>query len=102
MHIAQDCAKQCSKVYTMATAINVSVDKELKQEAAEVYEGLGLTVQDAIRIFLRRSVKVGGLPFPMSGQMVEADEEVRKFLATGEGLEVYKTPEEAFEALDRL
>ena len=86
----------------MATAINVSVDKKLKQEVTAVYERLGLTVQDAIRIFLRRSVKVGGLPFPMSGQIVEADEEVRKFLATGKGLEVHKTPKEAFEALDRL
>ena len=86
----------------MATAINVSVDKKLKQEVTAVYERLGLTVQDAIRIFLRRSVKVGGLPFPMSGQIVEADEEVRKFLTTGEGLEVHKTPKEAFEALDRL
>ena len=46
--------------------------------------------------------EVDGLPFPMSGQIVEADEEVRKFLATGEGLEVHKTPKEAFEALDRL
>lgn len=46
--------------------------------------------------------EVDGLPFPMSGQIVEADKEIRKFLATGEGLEVHKTPEEAFEALDRL
>ena len=46
--------------------------------------------------------EVDGLPFPMSGQIVEADKEIRKFLATEEGLEVHKTPEEAFEALDRL
>ena len=46
--------------------------------------------------------EVDGLPFPMSGQIVEADKEIRKFLATEEGLEVHKTLEEAFEALDRL
>ena len=46
--------------------------------------------------------EVDGLPFPMSGQIVEADKEIRKFLATDEGLEVHKTLEEAVEALDRL
>ena len=44
----------------MAVAINVSVDEKLKDEVTDVYERLGLTVQDAIRIFLRRSVKAGG------------------------------------------
>ena len=86
----------------MAVAINVSVDEKLKDEVTDVYERLGLTVQDAIRIFLRRSVKAGGLPFAMSGQMAVADEEVRNYLATGKGLNVYKTPKEAFDALDRL
>ena len=79
----------------MATAINVSVDKELKQEVAEVYERLGLSVQDAIRIFLRRSVKVGGLPFAM-----RVDAEVRHSSATGEGGTICKTTEGPLESSD--
>lgn len=86
----------------MAATINVTVDQALKKEVTEIYARLGLTVEDAIRIFLRRSVRAGALPFPMRCPMIEADEEVRKFLATRQGLPVYKTPQEAFETLDRL
>lgn len=50
----------------MATAINVSVDETLKKEATDLYADLGLTVQEAIRIFLRRSVRMRGMPFPMN------------------------------------
>ncbi|MDY6009863.1 MAG: type II toxin-antitoxin system RelB/DinJ family antitoxin [Duodenibacillus sp.] len=82
--------------------IKVSVDAALKEKVTGLYARLGLTVEDAIRLFLRRSVQERGLPFPMRGAMIEADEEVRKFLATRQGLPVYKTPQEAFETLDRL
>ena len=76
-------------------AINVSVDESLKQEVTEVYERLGLSVQDAIRIFLRRSAKAGGFPFDM-----RIDEEVRHSSATGEGVLIYKTTEGSLESSD--
>ena len=78
------------------------IKRSRRKEVTEIYARLGLTVEDAIRIFLRRSVRAGALPFPMRCPMIEADEEVRKFLATRQGLPVYKTPQEAFETLDRL
>ena len=66
----------------MATAINVSVDETLKKEATDLYADLGLTVQEAIRIFLRRSVRMRGMPFPMNqiSQMDMADAEIRHYL----------------------
>ena len=35
----------------MASAINVSVDDALKKEVTDLYADLGMTVQEAIRIF---------------------------------------------------
>lgn len=90
--------------HTMATAINVSVDETLKKEATDLYTDLGLTVQEAIRIFLRRSVRMRGMPFPMNqiSQMDMADAEIRHYLTTGKGLKTFKTSKEAFDALDQL
>ncbi len=88
----------------MATVISVSVDDALKKEATDLYADLGLTVQEAIRIFLRRSVRMKGMPFPMRqlSEMEIADAEIQQYKATGKGLVSFSTPEEALDALDRL
>ncbi len=38
---------------------------EIKERATEVYSNWGLTLSDAINVFLVKSVEVGGLPFDM-------------------------------------
>ena len=48
----------------MAT-IQVRVDDDLKLQAASIYEKLGLDLSSAIRMFLKRSVSVKGIPFSM-------------------------------------
>ncbi len=51
----------------MATSLlQVRVDDELKAQAAAVYEELGIDLPTAIRIFLKRSVLVNGVPFGMT------------------------------------
>ena len=53
----------------MATTINqIRVDDELKNEAAAVYEKLGIHLSTAMRMFLKRSVMENGIPFPMTLQ----------------------------------
>ncbi|WP_296665381.1 MULTISPECIES: type II toxin-antitoxin system RelB/DinJ family antitoxin [unclassified Treponema] len=44
-------------------AMNVRVDKELKEQATELYNDLGLSLSSAINMFLRQSVRENGLPF---------------------------------------
>jgi len=46
------------------TMVQFRVDEELKQASTEVYEQLGLDLPSALRMFLKRSVAVNGLPFP--------------------------------------
>lgn len=49
----------------MQKEITVSIDTDLIEEATELFASLGLTLEDAIRIFLEQSVQVQGFPFPM-------------------------------------
>ena len=46
----------------MAT-IQTRVDDELRDEADALFKEMGMTVTDGIRMFLKQSVNVGGLPF---------------------------------------
>lgn len=49
-----------------SSLIQVRVDDEVKNQAARVYEALGLDLSTAIRMFLKRSILVNGVPFQMT------------------------------------
>lgn len=49
-----------------STVVQFRVDSELKTEAQNIFENLGLDLATAIRIFLKRSIKDKGIPFSMS------------------------------------
>lgn len=56
----------------MATSVmQIRVDDELRAEAAAIYDELGLDLPTAIRIFLKRSVAVQGIPFSMMLQKAD-------------------------------
>ncbi len=42
------------------------IDDDLKAQATEIYEKIGLDLSTALRIFLKRSVAVRGIPFSMT------------------------------------
>ena len=68
----------------MSTSVmQVRIDDELKSKAAAVYDDLGLDLPTAIRMFLKRSVAVGGVPFSMTlpKQDYRADRAVRAMRA---------------------
>ena len=51
----------------MATAlVQVRVDEDLKNQATVVYDALGIDLSTAIRIFLKRSGRMNGVPFSMT------------------------------------
>lgn len=56
--------------------INVRVDPETKSLAEELFSSFGITITDAINMFLRKSIMEGGLPFevkqPRYNQETEA------------------------------
>lgn len=49
-----------------SSVLQVRVDDSLRTQAAAIYEDLGIDLQTAVRIFLKRSVREKGLPFGMT------------------------------------
>jgi len=48
----------------MATAnINVRTDAELKMQAQQIFESIGLDLSTAVNLFLKQTVKANNLPF---------------------------------------
>ena len=48
-----------------STLVQIRIDEKLKDDAAAVYEDLGLDLSTAVRIFFKRSVAENGIPFSM-------------------------------------
>ena len=47
------------------TNLNFRIDTELKRKAEKIYSELGLSMSAALNIFLRQSVRYGGIPFEL-------------------------------------
>ncbi|HHU31140.1 MAG: type II toxin-antitoxin system RelB/DinJ family antitoxin [Zhaonellaceae bacterium] len=47
------------------TNINVRVDKELKRKAEAIFNELGFNMSTAVNMFLRHSIRYGGIPFDL-------------------------------------
>lgn len=49
-----------------SSVIQIRVDEQLRNDAAELYERLGIDLPTAVRMFMKRSVMVNGIPFSMT------------------------------------
>ena len=45
------------------TMLQIRVEEELKTQATLLFNELGLDLSTAIRLFLKKSLQVGGIPF---------------------------------------
>ena len=45
------------------TTVNISMDANLKEQAEELFHELGMNLSTAFQIFVRQSLREGGLPF---------------------------------------
>ena len=64
----------------MATSlVQVRIDEDLKNQATELFDTLGIDLSTAVRMFLKRSVMVNGIPFSMTipKQNVSAEKAIR-------------------------
>jgi DNA-damage-inducible protein J len=46
-----------------SAVLNLRIEPEVKAEAEELFSSFGLTVTDAVNVFLRQSLMRGGFPF---------------------------------------
>ncbi|XID91671.1 type II toxin-antitoxin system RelB/DinJ family antitoxin [Paenibacillaceae bacterium WGS1546] len=50
------------------TNINIRMDEDLKKEAEALFSELGLNMTTAVNIFVRQSLRQGGIPFDITTQ----------------------------------
>lgn len=50
----------------MNDLIQARIDKEEKKKASKVFEKIGIDISTSIRMFLKKSIKVNGLPFSVN------------------------------------
>jgi len=67
-------------------SLNIRIDPNTKQGAEALFSQFGITVADAVSIFLHKALMEGGLPFEMkqprpNADTLEALEEVRHMKA---------------------
>ena len=48
------------------TSTNLSIDSDLKRASIELFSDLGLDLSTAVTLFLKQSLRVQGLPFPVT------------------------------------
>ena len=48
------------------SSLNIRLDPDIKSTADGIFSRFGITVADAVNIFLHKSIMVGGLPFDMT------------------------------------
>lgn len=68
---------------TTTVATQIRIDKEVKKEANELFDDLGLDMSSAVNIFLRQCIMHDGLPFEVerpkySASTLSAIEEAKK------------------------
>lgn len=92
---------------TLKTAnINVRVNPVIKKSAEELFSSFGITLSDAINIFLNKSIMVGGLPFELkkepkfNEETKKAIQEARDIISGKKKAKIYNSVSELFSDLD--
>ncbi len=87
---------------TTTTMVHVRVNEQIKAQATETLASMGLTISDAVRVFLMRVVADKQMPFDIKAPnaetraaMVEADEIARAHSAR------FATATELFDDLEK-
>lgn len=57
----------------MTTNYTLRIDSDIKNECEEMYSNLGMSLSTAINVFLRKSLRVGGLPFDVREEAPNKD-----------------------------
>ncbi len=90
---------------TKTANINMRTEPETKNQAEELFSSLGMTLTEAINIFLHQSIMVGGLPFAVRQPRYNAEtevamEEARMIMGGQLPARQYSTVQELFDDLD--
>ncbi len=65
---------------TETSLIQARVDTELKNEASELFESLGLDMTTAIKVFLKKCLQEGGIPFEIRNNKETSLDALKAFM----------------------
>lgn len=81
--------------------LNIRVNPQIKSEAEALFASLGITVTDAVNIFLHKSIREGGIPFDVKLEYNQttkkAMQEAKELAKSGNG---HKTTKQLFDDLN--
>ncbi len=85
--------------------INIRIEPAVKQDAEDLFASFGISVTDAINIFLRTSIMEGGFPFAIkkpryNAETLAAMQEARDLMSGKVQGRSYNSTKELFEALN--
>ena len=85
--------------------LNIRIDPKTKKGAEELFSSFGITISDAVNIFLRQSLMEGGLPFEMKQPRYNAEtetamQEARDIIIGKKKAKKYSSANELFNELD--
>ena len=86
--------------------ITIRIDPETKTSAEQLFSTFGITITDAISIFLHKSIMEGGIPFEVkqprfNAETEEAIEEARRIIAGEIPAKRYSSVHDLFNELDK-
>lgn len=86
-------------------AISMRIDPKVKKEAESIFGSFGLSLTEAITVFLHKSIMEGGLPFDVrqpryNTETEKAMKEARVIMAGKAKADSYNSAETMFAALD--
>jgi len=84
------------------TMVHVRLDQNLKEQAAEMLSSMGLSISDAVRVFLTRVVTEKAIPFPVrapNAESLEAIAEAKSIIQNHRAR--FKTAEVLFDDLEK-
>lgn len=82
------------------TLVQVRVDQALKDEVTRIYDYYGLDLPTAIRIFMKKTVAVNGLPFDLRETSKKKD--IWQYFGSGKDIEMNIPTESDFSADTKL
>lgn len=96
--------ERCVPVAKTAS-ISIRIEPEVKQDAEDLFGRFGISVTDAINIFLHTSIMEGGFPFAIkqpryNAQTEAAIQEARDIMSGKIQTETYQSAKELFAALN--
>lgn len=63
------------------TTVEIQIDTDLLEKVKPIFDEVGITVEDSIRLFLEETVRLGRIPFPYTEEDIE---EAKKLFAETE------------------